>query len=1139
MASSQREFSNFKIHTQYSICEGAIKIDDLATYCKESKTKSIGVCDNYNLCGALEFAEKISKTGSQPIIGTQINFLIDGEVGKLPLFATSATGYKNLIKLSSKSYLDSENQNFPHCNINDLYDLNKDLILLSGNHHDLFGKLFKLNKLKQIDKHTKALNAVFGNRFYFEIQRHNEPGEESYENYLINLSSFYEIPLIATQEVFYLKEEMYEAHDALICIGTKSFVDDTSRIKYSNQHYLKKNENLNKLFTDIPEALENNYNFPLRFSFKPKKSLPILPKIQTKKGTTVESELLNESKLGLKNKLEKFIFKKNINFDKAEIIKIYEDRLFHELSIINSMDYPGYFLIVSDYIRWSKNNNIPVGPGRGSGAGSLVAYCLDITDIDPIEFDLIFERFLNPDRISMPDFDIDFCEEKRNLVFEYLKSKYKNGVAHIITFGKLKARMAIRDVGRVLGLPYGHVDKISKMIPFDPSRPLTLQESIDREPRFRDEIKNNKKVGKLIELSLKLEGLNRNMATHAAGVVIAGENLSEEVPLYKDNTSDLILPSTQFDMHSSENAGLVKFDILGLTALTVIDKTIKMLATKGINLDISKIDLGDQDIFKLLSSGETTGLFQLESTGVRDTLRQMKPNKFDDIVALVALYRPGPMSNIPTYNDCKNGLKEPDYIHETLEKILKPTYGIIVYQEQVMQIAQTLAGFTAGEADILRKAMGKKKRAELEKQKAKFIDGALKNGIKKDVANYVFTKIEPFAEYGFNKSHAVAYAMIAFQTAYLKTHHTEEFIAASMSTSLANTGKLREYVEELKRLKVQVIRPCINNCFAEFRADINKIFYGLGAIKSVGFQAISSIVKEREANGKFKSVTQFINRIDPKNVNKLQLEGLVKAGAFDEIEINRKKIFDSIPKIIQTIKSKYDERVSNQANLFENNLESENELFAFETEERWSKKRLLEEEFTSLGFYMSDHPLNEYKDLFLQLKIKSYKEFISEESNDSLVAGTIMSIQEKKSSKGTPFAIVKFSDNTSEFELFVFSDLLTANREKLKESSSLILTLHKERAFGENTQRRINIRKILDLSEMVNRSYDKVSIEVDPDYDMQELKETLKEEGKTEINLIIIDQNKRLAFKLEKSRKFNLSIFNAIKNKQYVKKINF
>ena len=1136
---SVKVFNNFKIHTQYSICEGAIKIDDLASHCKDNKVSNIGICDSYNLCGALEFAEKISKSGTHPIIGTQINFSLENSMGKLPLFASTSQGYKNLIKLSSKSYLDSDEKTDAHCKISEFKNINEGLILLSGNHYGFFGKLFKLNKLKQVEVAIKELKNIFKDRFYLEIQRHNEVGEDNYENFIINLSELNQIPLIATQEVFYLKKDMYEAHDALVCIGQKNFVDDPNRERFSDQHFIKKDEDIVTLFKDIPEALENNYNFPYRFNFKPKKSSPVLPTIKTKENITVEDELLSQAKKGLKNRLENYIFKKISNLSKEKILNLYEDRLNHELSIINSMNYPGYFLIVSDYIRWSKNNNIPVGPGRGSGAGSLVAYCLDITDVDPIEFDLIFERFLNPDRVSMPDFDIDFCEEKRNLVFEYLKSKYKNGVAHIITFGKLKARMAIRDMGRVLGLPYGHVDKISKMIPFDPSRPLSLQESIDREPRFKDEIKNNKKVKKLIELSLKIEGLNRNMATHAAGVVIAGENLSEQVPLYKDHSANLILPSTQFDMHSSENAGLVKFDILGLTALTVISKTIKMLKQKNINLEISKIDLEDQNVFKLLSTGETTGLFQLESTGVRATLRQMKPTEFNDIVALVALYRPGPMSNIPTYNECKNGQKNPDYIHETLEKILKPTYGIIIYQEQVMQIAQTLAGFTAGEADILRRAMGKKKRAELEKQKEKFISGALKNGIKKDVANYVFTKIEPFADYGFNKSHAVAYALIAFQTAYLKTYHKEEFIAASMSTTLTNTSKLREYVEELKRLNVVVIRPSINNCFADFKADTNKIFYGLGAIKSVGFEAISNVVNEREKNGKFKTLIDFINRIDPKDVNKLQLEGLVKAGAFDEIDPNRKKLFEAIPKIIQTIKSKHDEKVSSQANLFNDVGNKENETFDFDATTPWTKKELLGEEFVSLGFYISDHPLNEYKELFSELEIECYKDFINSDKLETLVAGTIMSIQEKKSAKGNSYAIVKFSDNKSEFEIFLFSDLFSSNREKLKESSSFILTLHKDKATNENNLMRVNIRKIVDLSDLVNKTYENISIELNNSENLDELNELLKKNGETKVNVILRDKNKNYFFELEKTRKFDFNLFSLIKNKEYVKKISF
>ena len=695
--------------------------------------------------------------------------------------------------------------------------------------------------------------------------------------------------------------------------------------------------------------------------------------------------------------------------------------------------------------------------------------------------------------------------------------------------------MALRDVGRVLGLPYGHVDKICKMVPFDPSRPLTLQESIDREPRFKDEIKNNKKVKKLIDLSLKLEGLNRNMATHAAGVVIAGNKLAEQFPLYTDQGSNLILPSTQYDMYSSENAGLVKFDLLGLKTLTVIDKTLKRLKLKKINLDISKINLDDENVYKLLSTGETTGLFQLESTGMRESIRQMKPNKFDDIIALVALYRPGPMSNIPIYNDCKNGIKTPDYIHPTLEKILKPTYGIIIYQEQVMQIAQTLAGFTAGEADILRRAMGKKKKAELDKQKERFINGATKNGIKKDVANYVFTKIEPFAQYGFNKSHAAAYALIAYQTAYLKTYHKEDFIAATMTTELTNTSKLREFVEELKRLEITIVRPCINECFAEFKAEKNKIYYGLGAIKNVGYEAVSNIVNEREQNGKYKSLIDFIERIDSKDVNKLQLEGLVKSGVFDKFDTNRSKILNSIPKIIQQIKNINEDKLTNQKNLFENNNIQNN--FEFIESNTWSKKELLNEEFKSLGFYLSDHPLNNYEEIFKQLNIISYREFFINNDSEALVAGTIMSIQEKKSAKGTPFAIIKFSDNKGEFELFLFSEILVNNREKIKVSESFVLTLQKDKFTNEATQRRINVRKILNLDDIINKPYSKVTIELKNSSNLEELSRLLEVEGQTYVDIIINDKNKKIHYNLKNSRKFDFNQLKVLKSMEYVKKI--
>ena len=1139
MDDNKKKFVHFKVHTQYSICEGAIKIEDLAKFCKDKKLNAIGLCDSFNLCGALEFSEEISKAGTQPIIGSQINFNFDGLIGKIPIFAKTEKGFRNLTKLSSKSFLEVEASEPPHCHIDDLIKNNDDLIVTSGGLDSLFYKLIKKNNPKQVDLLASKIKSIFGNRFYLEIQRHNDNDQKSIENNLLDLSKTKKIPIIASQEVFYIEQDMFEAHDALLCIGQKTYVNDEKRKKYSDQHYIKSTDEINKIYQDIPEALDNNYNFPLRFSYKLEKSAPNLPSIQISSNLTEQEELLRQSKIGLKNRLENFVFKQQKNFDKPKIEKIYTERLNHEINIINKMNYAGYFLIVSDYIKWAKKNNIPVGPGRGSGAGSLVAYSLDITDLDPIEFGLIFERFLNPDRISMPDFDIDFCEEKRDLVFKYLKSKYKGGVAHIITFGKLKARMALRDIGRVIGLPYGHVDRLCKMIPFDPSRPLTLKESIAREPRLTEEEKNNPKVKKLIELSLKLEGLNRNLATHAAGVVIAGENLAEQVPLYKDSESNLFLPSTQFDMHSSENSGLVKFDILGLNTLTVINKTIEMLKNKGIEVDISKIPLNDSNIFKMLSSGETKGLFQLESSGVRSALKQMKPTQFEDIVALVALYRPGPMNNIPIYNECKNGLKKPNYIHESLEKILKPTYGIIIYQEQVMQIAQTLAGFTPGEADILRKAMGKKKRKELEKQEEKFIKGSINNKISKDIASFIFKKIMPFAEYGFNKSHAAAYALIAYQTAYLKFYYKEDFIAATMSTELSNTDKLREFVEELKRLNIEIVRPNINTCFADFKPEKNKIYYALSGIKSVGREAVSNLINERLKNGKFKSINDFIKRSNPKDINKLQLEGLTKAGAFDDLEKNRKALFESIPKIIQLNKSLWEEKESNQNSLFADSSDRNEVIFKTETNNNWSSNDILMNEFQSIGFYMSDHPLNIYTDYFDKMKIVSFNHFNQSSESTALVAGTIMSIQEKKSSKGTPFAIVKFSDLESEFELFLFSDLLVLNRDKLKTANSFILTLQKDSFNQDNISRRINIKKLISLNDFTKKEYDKVTIELKNQSNLDDLQNLLKEDGNTKIEIKIRKTSKVYTFALKNLRKFNVGTFNHIKDKEYVEKISF
>ena len=1132
MDESQKEnFNHLKIHSQYSICEGAIKIDELKDYTKENKIKAIALCDSENLCGALEFAEKLSKVGTQPIIGSQINFKIDDTIGLLPLFALNENGYKRIIELSSLSYLKNDNLSDPHLIFDELLNKTEGLALFSGTTNGLFGKLFNKGKFNEIQKIYAKLKSKYEDRFYIEIQRHGDQNEIEFEKFNLSNSLNLEIPLIATNEVYYLDKNMHEAHDALICIKNKTYINEKNRIKYTNQHYLKNNSEMSELFADLPEALENNYNFPYRCSFRPLSSKPILPNISSNEGENADEILKRNSLEGLKEKFEKIFKVPNKQTDSNEIYLQYKDRLDHELDIIIEMKYASYFLIVSDYIKWAKENDIPVGPGRGSGAGSLVAWCLSITDVDPIKFNLIFERFLNPDRISMPDFDIDFCEEKRDLVFEYLTKKYKDSVAHIITFGKLKARMVIRDVGRVLGLSYGFVDSISKMIPFDPSRPQNLTECIAGEPRLQKLINEDDRVKKLTDLSLKLEGLNRNVATHAAGVVIADKKLTEIVPLYKDISANLLLPSTQFDMYSAENAGLIKFDFLGLKTLTVINNTQKLIRKKNKDFNIENINFDDQKVFELLSSGKTVGLFQVESAGMREALIQMKPNHIEDIIALVALYRPGPMSNIPTYNDCKHGKQEPDYLHPLLEEILKPTYGVIIYQEQVMQIAQKLSGFTAGQADILRRAMGKKKRAELERQKQSFIAGAVNNGISKDVAAGIFLKIEPFAEYGFNKSHAAAYAIISYQTAFLKTYYPKEFIAASMTMDISNQNKLSEFYEELKRLDVNIIRPDINECFADFKTDDEKFYYALGGIKAVGFEAVSNIVEERVKNGKFNSITDFLNRINPKDINKLQLEGLVKAGAFDKLNINRQSLFNSIPNLITKSKNIFENKSANQIDLFGENENQENEILS--NTEDWKFEERLSKEFEAVGFFISDHPLNQYKEVFNDYDIIDYQSFNTDENlKDSNIAATLLKIQERKTAKGNAYAVLKLTDLNSVFELFIFSDTLQLNREILKEGSSLILTLIKSISDGENRFRRINVQKIASLKDLLNKPIEEVTFNLKSLQELSEISKFLPKLGDTLIKIKLSDEKNNFDFQLKKKRNIDRKTINLIRNKE-------
>ena len=1106
------EVINLKIHSQFSICEGAVKIHQLSEYCKKNNVSAVGICDNENLSGALEFSNELSKFGIQPIIGTSIFLkeIVENETfyGKISLFAKNNTGYKNLLKLSSKSYLNLKDDDVkPNISFDLLKKYSDGIIVFVGGSRSFFSDLFVRNKDYFCIKKISELKKVFYQNIYIEIQRHNEPHEVQLEKKLIKTASELQIPLIGTNEVYYLSKNVHAAHDAYICVGQKSYVNEKNRLKYSDKHYFMQSQELTELFKDLPDAIENNRNFKYRFSYYPKRNKPLLPHF-VNDNRDVNEVLKNKAQLGLIERLEKFVYPRLDNkTNKEDIKKLYQTRLDYEVSVISNMKFSGYFLIVSDYINWAKSNNIPVGPGRGSGAGSLVAWCLSITDLDPIRFGLIFERFLNPDRISMPDFDIDFCQEGRDEVIKYVKEKYPNKVAQIITFGKLQARMALRDIGRVLGLPYGRVDQLCKMIPFDPSRPLSLAESIAIEPRLQKEEKNDPVIRKLINYSLQLEGLYRNVATHAAGVVIGDRNLHELVPLYKDLSSTLPIPVTQFDMKSSEEIGLVKFDFLGLKTLTVIKKTIQFIHKDDPSFDISKINLSDQKTFELLSSGETMGIFQLESSGMREVLKQLKPNKFEDIIALVALYRPGPMQNIPTYIARKHGKEQPDYLHEKLKNILKETYGVIIYQEQVMQIAQALSNFSASKADILRKAMGKKKSAEMERQKKDFIDGAVKNEISKEQAVYIFQLVEKFAQYGFNKSHAAAYALIAFQTAYLKTHYPIYFFCASMNTELSNTDKLNLFYEELKRLKIDIRPPNINFSYAEFLPRNKTIYYALSAIKAVGYEAISSIVKEREKNGIFNSIPNFLSRTESKNLNKLQLEGLIKSGSLDVLDQNRKKLFEHVPDYIKQSKSSDLTNSGNQNLLFSDEFqESDNINNRTSIVADWDQNDKIKKEFESIGFFVGEHPLKSNLGILKQYKVLSHVDFkISNKSKEGMIAGTLISIQEKKTAKGNPYAIIKFVDLSSMFELFIFSEKLVENRNNLLVGNSFLIKVKKEKT--KDGIERINLDNIFLIDNLKNKNIESVTFKINNLNSLSLIRHRLNQKGFSKVKIIFEDKS--------------------------------
>lgn len=1046
-------FIHLRVHSAYSLAEGALKIEDIPPLCHKLSMPAVAITDSNNLFGALEFAIACTAQGTQPIIGSLVQVLRPEEKSannthtqpiddQLLLLAQNETGYRNLLALSSAAYMTPPipGHPIPHISFEMLAQHAEGIIALTGGRYGALFQLLSTQQTSQAQRYLATLQEIFQNRLYIELMRHEIPGENTVEEELISLAFQENIPLVATNDVFFATPEMYEAHDALLCIAAGRVVDEEDRRRLTPHHYFKSAEEMKALFADIPEAIENTIHIAQRCSYRPAPCAPILPKFPTPHNASEAETLRAEAAAGLEMRLQQPGYVAQHTLEETEHLKKqYYQRLQHELDIIETMGFPGYFLIVSDFIQWAKRQGIPVGPGRGSGAGSIVAWALTITDIDPIRFSLLFERFLNPERVSMPDFDIDFCQDRRDEVIRYVTQRYgATRVAHIITFGKLQARAVLRDVGRVLQLPYGQVDRISKLIPHNPANPVSLEQALIMEPALAEARDTDLQVKRLIKIGLQLEGLYRHASTHAAGIVIADRPLPELIPIYKDDRSDL--PVTQFNMKCVEMAGLVKFDFLGLKTLTVIEHCCQLLRERGIDINIGHISLEDTPTFELLGRVETVGLFQVESAGMRDVLKKLKPDRFEDLIALVALYRPGPMDDIPRYLACKHGTEEISYLHPKLEPILDSTYGVMVYQEQVMQIAQELGGYTLGAADLLRRAMGKKIQSEMDAQEALFVEGAIANGIQRPIAKTIFDQMAKFAGYGFNKSHSAPYALLTYQTAYLKANYPLEFFASSMTHDMHNTDKLNIFRQDMMRAQIPMLPPDINHSFATFTVESSGIRYALAAIKNVGEQAIKMIVAEREKNGPFQDVSNFFTRVDPKALNKRQLEHLVSAGAFDSLHSNRKELINNIDPLMRMAQEIHKQRTSRQRSLFNTMPQFVSESLKLIPCSDWPSVEKLQKEFEALGFFLSAHPLDIYGNLLAKQGITPSHALPTCTPGKSYhVAGVLLAKQERLSKTGHKFAFIQVSDPSGVFEVGVFSDTFTKSRDFLVPGQSLML----------------------------------------------------------------------------------------------------
>lgn len=1089
-------FIHLHVHSAYSLAEGAIKVKDLVKTCIKYDMPAVAITDTNNLFGAMELSLEASKAGVQPIVGVQLNI---ADLGQIVLLVQREIGYRNLSALVSIAHLESRDTHQPAISMADLtHTATEGLICLSGGIRGGIGRALLTGKTAEARTLAQTFLDIFGDRFYIEIQRHHLPDEQRSEECLLDIAYDLGIPIVATNDAYFLKRDMHLAHDALLCIAAGRYISETDRRTETPDHYFKTAAEMEDLFSDLPEAIENTSVIARRCGYILKTVKPLLPPFKTESGRSEVEELRAQAYEGLGWRLENYVFQPEMNDgQRSDIRKQYEQRLEYELGIIIQMGFPGYFLIVSDFIKWAKNNDIPVGPGRGSGVGSLAAWSLKITDLDPIPLGLLFERFLNPERVSMPDFDVDFCQDRRDEVIKYVQERYgSDHVAQIITFGKLQARAVVRDVGRVLQMPYGQVDRIAKMIPQNPTNPVTLEQALEADPDLKSSLMSDETSAKLVEIALQLEGMYRHASTHAAGIVIGDRPLTQLVALYRDPKSDI--PATQFNMKFVEQTGLVKYDFLGLKNLTVIKRAINYVRERqGIDIDILKIPLDDPEAYKTLNSGNTTGLFQVESAGMRDAIKKIRPSCLEDIIAILSLYRPGPMDNIPVYGRIKEGKEEPDYIHPKLEPVLKETYGIMVYQEQVMEAAKVLCGYTLGGADLLRRAMGKKIKAEMDAQRSVFVKGAVDtSGLNEKRASEIFDLIAKFADYGFNKSHAAAYALITYQTCWMRAHYPLEFMAALMTLDRGNTDKLAIFKQAADHMGIPILPPDINTSDADFQVQGDSVRYALSALKGVGDAAMRLIVAERSKNGPFKNLSDFLRRIDPKWINRRQIEVLAAAGAFESLHPSRAVVYGAADHMLAYAQRLADERTTGQASLFGGiadtaSASDDRDLALIDA--RWDPLEKLQYEFDAIGFYLSAHPLDSRREQLENMGIVAYADLpdllLSRPVQRVQMAGVVIRKQEKMSKSGKKFAFMNVSDATGVYEVTVFSEALAKAREYMTPGESLLIIADAEM---QDDIIRVTAQDIKPLDETLVRKVRHVVIELEHERGIPQIQKILQ-----------------------------------------------